>query len=73
MAVTASISLAAITASAVICVMRVVLIGGIGVIDETTAIATVSFLLLASATAATSSVRGMRAVKPGSAAGGWWG
>lgn len=62
-AVTASVALAAITACAVICVTRVLMIGGIGVRDEMTAIGPVCFLLLASTAAATSSVRGLRAVR----------
>ena len=64
-AVTASVALAAITACAVICVTRVLMIGGIGVRDEMTAIGPVCFLLLASTAAATSSVRGLRAVRTG--------
>ena len=64
-ALTASVALAAITACAVICVTRVLMIGGIGVRDEMTAIGPVCFLLLASAAAATSSVRGLRAVRTG--------
>ena len=62
---TASLALAAITACAVICVTRVLMIGGIGIRDEMTAIAPVCFLLLATAAATTSSVRGMRAVRTG--------
>jgi hypothetical protein len=67
-AVIASIALAAITACAVICVARVLMIGGVGVRDEMTAIGPVCFLLLASAAAATSSVRGLRAVRTGTGA-----
>ncbi len=67
-AVTASVALAAITACAVICVTRVLMIGGIGVRDEMTAIGPVCFLLLASTSAATSSVRGLRAVRTGPSA-----
>lgn len=62
-ALTASVALAAITACAVICTTRVLMIGGIGVRDEMTAIGPVCFLLLASASAATSSVRGLRAAR----------
>ncbi len=64
-AVTVSVALAVITACAVICVTRVLMIGGIGVRDEMTAIGPVCFLLLASIAAATSSVRGLRAVRSG--------
>ncbi len=64
-AVTATVALAAITACAVICVTRVLMIGGIGVRDEMTAIGPVCFLLLASTAAATSSVRGLRALRTG--------
>jgi hypothetical protein len=60
-AATASAALAAITACAVICVTRVLIIGGIGVRDKMTAIGPVCFLVLASTAAATSSVRGLRA------------
>jgi hypothetical protein len=66
-AVTASLALSAITACAVICVTRVLMIGGIGVRDQMTAIGPVCFLLLASTAAATSSVRGLRAVRTGPA------
>ncbi len=62
-AVTASVALAALTACAVICVTRVLMIGGIGVRDEMTAIGPVCFLLLASAAAVTSSVRGLHAIR----------
>jgi hypothetical protein len=62
-AVTASVALAAITTCAVICVTRVLMIGGTGVRDQMTAVGAVSFLLLASAAATTSSVRGLRAVR----------
>ena len=64
-AVTASLALTAITACAVVCVTRVLMIGGIGSRDEITSIAAVCFLLLATTAAATSSVRGMRAVRAG--------
>jgi hypothetical protein len=64
-AATASAALAAITACAVICATRVLIIGGIGIRDEMTAIGTVCFLVLASTAAATSSVRGLRAVRTG--------
>ena len=66
-AVTASVALTALTACAVICVTRVLMIGGIGVRDEMTAIGPVCFLLLACAAAAASSIRGLRAVttRPG--------
>ena len=62
-AATASVALAALTACAVICVTRVLMIGDIGVRDEVTAIGPVCFLLLASAASATSSVRGLRAIR----------
>jgi hypothetical protein len=62
-AVNASAALVAVSASAVICVTRVLMIGGIGFRDELTAIGAVGFLLFASAAAATSSVRGLRAVR----------
>ena len=58
----ASGCLAAITACAMICLTRVLMIGGIGVRDEITAVGPVCFLLLTSAAAATSSIRGLRAV-----------
>jgi hypothetical protein len=64
-AVTASVALAAITACAVVCVTRVLTVGGIGVRDEVTAIGPVCFLLLASTATATSSARGLRAVRAG--------
>jgi hypothetical protein len=64
-ALTASVALAAITACAVICVTRVLMVGGIVVRDEMTALGPVCFLLVASAAAATSSVRGLRAVRTG--------
>ena len=63
-AATASVALAALTACAVICVTRVLMIGGIGVRDEVTAIGPVCFLLLASAASATSSVRGLAPSEP---------
>jgi hypothetical protein len=62
-AVGASVALAAISVCALICVARVLMIGGIGVRDEMTAIGPVCFLLLASATAAVSSVRGLQALR----------
>lgn len=64
----ASVALAAITACALICVTRVLMIGGIGVRDEITAIGPVCFLLLTSTAALTSSLRGLRAIRtsPGS-------
>ena len=62
-AITASVALAAVTACAVICVTRVLMIGGFGVRDEMTAIGPVCFLVLASTAAATSSVRGFRAIR----------
>ena len=62
-AATASVALAAITVCAVICVTRVLAIGGIGVRDEMTAIGPVCFLLLASTAAATSAFRGLCAVR----------
>jgi hypothetical protein len=62
-AVNATVALVAVSASAVICVTRVLMIGGIGFRDELTAIGAVGFLLFASAAAATSSVRGLRAVR----------
>jgi hypothetical protein len=65
-AVGASVALAALTSCAVICVIRVLLIGGIGVRDELTAIGPVCFLLLASSAAAFSSVRGLRAIRTAS-------
>lgn len=64
-AVNASVALVAITACAVICVTRVLMIGGIGVRDEITAIGPVCFLFLASTAAVTSSVRGLRSIKAG--------
>jgi hypothetical protein len=64
-AVSASVALAAITACAVICVTRILMIGGIGVRDEITAIGPVCFLFLASTGALTSSIRGLRAVSTG--------
>lgn len=67
-AVTATVALTAITACAVICVTRVLMVGNIGVRDQITAIGPVCFLLLASTAAATSSVRGLRAVRTGSGA-----
>jgi hypothetical protein len=62
-AVAASVALAAISACAVICVTRVLMIGGIGVRDELTAIGPVCFLILASTAAAASSARGLRALR----------
>jgi hypothetical protein len=61
-AVTATVALAAITACAVICVTRVLMIGGIGARDTMTAIGPVGFLLLPSVAAATSSLRAVRAI-----------
>ncbi len=60
---TASVALAAITACTLICVTRVLMIGGIGVRDGMTAIGPVCFLLLASTAATTSSIRGLRALR----------
>jgi hypothetical protein len=62
-AVAASVALAAIAACAVICVTRVLMIGGIGARDEMTAIGPVCFLLLAGTAAATSSARGLCALR----------
>jgi hypothetical protein len=62
-AVAASGALAAITACAAICVIRVLMIGGIGSLDAMAAVVPVCFLLLASTAGATSSVRGLRAVR----------
>jgi hypothetical protein len=67
-AVPASVALAAITACAVICVTRVLMIGGTGVRDDMTATGLVCFLLLASAAAATSSLRGLRTLRTASTA-----
>jgi hypothetical protein len=64
-AVGASGALAAITACAAICVLRVLMIGGVGTRDAIAAIGPVCFLLLASTAAATSSVRGLRCVRTG--------
>jgi hypothetical protein len=61
-ATTASVALTALAACALICITRVLLVGGVGLRDELTAIGTVSFLILASGAAATSSVRGLRAM-----------
>lgn len=60
---TATVALAAITACAVICLTRVLIIGGMSLRDQMLAIGPVCFLLLASAAAATSSVRGLRAIR----------
>jgi hypothetical protein len=67
-AAAASSALAAITACAVICVARVLMIGGIGLRDEISAIGPAGFLLLATTAAITSSVRGLRAVRAGEGA-----
>jgi hypothetical protein len=56
-------ALVAITACAAICVIRVLMIGGIGARDAMAAIGPLCFMLLASTAAATSSVRGLRAFR----------
>jgi len=59
----ASIALMVLTACALVCVTRVLLVGSVSVRDELTAIGPVCFLILASAAAATSSIRGLRALR----------
>lgn len=62
-AVNASVALAALAACAAICLTRVLMIGGIDIRDELTALGTVCFLLVGTVIAATSSIRGLRAVR----------
>ena len=64
-AVCASIALAAITICASVCVVRVLMVGGISTRDGILAVGPVCFLLLSSAAAAASSVRGLHAVRTG--------
>lgn len=59
----AAAALAAITTCAAISATRVLIIGGIDARDVTTAVGAVCFLLLASTAAATSSARGLRALR----------
>jgi hypothetical protein len=62
-AVAATGALAAITACAAICISRILMIGDIGAVDAMAAIGPVCFLLVTSTAAATSSVRGLRAIR----------
>lgn len=59
----ASMALAALTTCAAISLTRVLLVGGIGVRDELTAIVPVCLLLVASSAAVTSSVRALHAIR----------
>lgn len=60
---TASVALTAVSVCAVICLTRVVMIGGIGARDQITAVGSAGFLVLASIAATTSSLRGLRAIR----------
>lgn len=61
-------ALAATTACAAVCAARVLMVGGISALGELGTIGPVCFLLVASLAASTSSLRGLRAVRFGSAA-----
>jgi hypothetical protein len=62
-AATATVALAAITACAAICLARVLMIGGVSVRDQMTAVGPVCFLFVTTAAAVTSSLRGLPAIR----------
>ena len=58
----ASVALVAVTGAAAVCLARVLMVGGIGARDTAMAVGPTVFLLLASVSAVTSSVRSVPAL-----------